>query len=221
MLSAAVAGLVILTSSGDVQAQGFIDDSEDPVPLEGIVVAGVHFPDSILLNHVSLQLAGAGARKKSRLVMYSMGYYVNDIVRPVHELIDADEPALIRMEAVSTLITPARFAKAVRRGFERSAKGTLEEIEAQIGPFLESVKEPLKRGEVLDLAYIPGVGTRMLRNGETQTTVAGLEFKQALFRIWLGDDPIDEQLKEDLLAGFGQALKQVPEEQSAAAADGN
>ena len=66
------------------------------------------------------------------------------------------------------------------------------------------MKGRLKRGEVLELVYVPGEGTRMIRDGVLQTTIGGLEFKQALFRIWLGDDPVDAELKEALLSGLAE-----------------
>ncbi len=207
--AAALTGLMLCADLETARAQFDDDDvfeirsaeDEDFVPFDGLEVAGAQFPHLLETEDVTLHLAGAGARKQSRLVMYSMGFYVSDANRPADELIDADEPAVIRMEAVSSLITPVRFAKAVTRGFEKSTKGNPGQFDAEIGQFLAALKGRLKRGEVMDLIYSPGVGTTILRNGEHQTTVQGLEFKQALFRIWLGEDPIDVALKEELLSG--------------------
>lgn len=209
-LFATICWLMILAEYDTARGQGFIDDVFETrsaadgefVPFDGMTVAGAEFPHVITVDSATLWLAGAGARKESRLVMYSMGYYVGDPNRTAAELIDVDEMSVIRLEAVSPLITPKRFAKAVTRGFEKATGGRPERFDAEIGQFLAALKDRLQRGEVMELIYTPGVGTKILRNGEPLTVVPGLEFKQALFRIWLGDDPIDVALKEDLLGGL-------------------
>jgi len=189
--------------------QGSVDEDDffeiqsavdaEPIAFDGMTVAGARFPHTVRVEDGTLHLTGAGARKEARLVMYSMGFYAQGGDREVEELIDADEPAIIRMETVSSLITPARFSKAVRLGFDKSTGGDIEQFETEITQFLSAVGERFKRGEVVELIYAPGIGTQVLRNGEPKTTVAGLPFKRALFGIWLGDDPIDAALKEDLL----------------------
>ena len=211
LLLASGVWFTLAADTGDARAQGFIDDYfetrsgadgvDDLPPFDGQTVAGAQFPHSVLIDNLALKLVGAGARKESRLVMYSMGFYIRDPHRAASELIEADELTLIRLETVTPLITPARFAKAVTLGFEKSTNGEQSRFEAEINQFLGALKGRLKRGEVMELIYVPGEGTQVLRNGELLTTVAGLEFKQALFRIWLGDDPIDVALKEDLLGG--------------------
>ena len=52
---------------------------------------------------------------------------------------------------------------------------------------------------MFDLVYLPGEGVRVLKNGEQKDTVGGLEFKKALFGIWLSDKPAQEDLKEKML----------------------
>ena len=38
-----------------------------------------------------------------------------------------------------------------------------------------------------------------IKNDELKGTVPGIDFKIALFGIWLSNNPVDEQLKKDLL----------------------
>ena len=39
------------------------------------------------------------------------------------------------------------------------------------------------------------------KNGKEVGVVEGLDFKKALFAIWLGEDPADDDLKEAMLKG--------------------
>ena len=39
----------------------------------------------------------------------------------------------------------------------------------------------------------------LYKNGEERGSFRGLEFKQALFGIWLGGNPADDDLKEGML----------------------
>jgi hypothetical protein len=55
-------------------------------------------------------------------------------------------------------------------------------------------------GDRYSLTYVPGVGTELARNGEPLGVVPGAEFSSALFAIWLGDEALDEPLREQLLA---------------------
>lgn len=57
------------------------------------------------------------------------------------------------------------------------------------------------KGDVITLDYFPGEGTRVSINGTEKGRVAGADFNRALLKIWLGDDPVDGDLKKELLGG--------------------
>ena len=65
--------------------------------------------------------------------------------------------------------------------------------------FLDVFSEEIKDGDVFDLVYLPGEGVRVLKNGDQRATIGDLEFKKALFGIWLSDEPAQEDLKEKML----------------------
>lgn len=68
---------------------------------------------------------------------------------------------------------------------------------AQLNSALESVQE----GDTYEMAYIPGQGTTLSRNGSKVITIAGLDFAQAYLGIWLGENPYSERLRNQLLGG--------------------
>ena len=57
----------------------------------------------------------------------------------------------------------------------------------------------VREGDSYTLTYVPGKGTTLRLNGSPLVTVPGHDFAAAYFRIWLGDDPISESMRDALL----------------------
>jgi hypothetical protein len=54
-------------------------------------------------------------------------------------------------------------------------------------------------GDELILDYRPGSGTTVTHNAKELGTVTGSAFASVLFAVWLGSDPIDEDLRDALI----------------------
>ena len=52
---------------------------------------------------------------------------------------------------------------------------------------------------MFELVYVPGDGVRVIKNGKLGDTIGDRAFKEALFGIWLGDEPAQGSLKDDML----------------------
>ncbi len=58
----------------------------------------------------------------------------------------------------------------------------------------------LKKGDVLFLDWVPGVGMTSSLNGkQLGATITEAGFYNVLLKIWLGDKPVDTSLKPQLL----------------------
>jgi hypothetical protein len=57
----------------------------------------------------------------------------------------------------------------------------------------------LKKGDELTITYIPGKGTHVQSKGGQDLSVEGKDFADALFSVWLGKDPVDDDLKDGML----------------------
>ena len=62
-----------------------------------------------------------------------------------------------------------------------------------------AVFKDLANGNVYDFIYVPGKGVEIYKNGQLASTIQGLDFKKAMFGIWLCDKPAQESLKEAML----------------------
>jgi hypothetical protein len=56
-------------------------------------------------------------------------------------------------------------------------------------------------GEVISLTYVPARGTVIAAQGRDVGTIEGKDFADALFGAWIGTAPVDDSLKQALLAG--------------------
>ena len=91
------------------------------------------------------------------------------------------------------------MTEAWNEGFKNATGGKTAAIQAKIDTFNGMFSQTANKGDVYDVIYEPGKGTSVLVNGVSKGTVEGLEFKQAVFGIWLCDKPADSGLKEGML----------------------
>lgn len=59
--------------------------------------------------------------------------------------------------------------------------------------------ETVRKGDESSMDYVPGRGTTLRVNGDPKVMIEGRDFARLYFRIWFGDDPLSEDLKNDLL----------------------
>jgi hypothetical protein len=67
--------------------------------------------------------------------------------------------------------------------------------------------ESVEPGDRYALTYWPGVGTELSKNGRSLTVIPGADFASAYFGLWLGDQPIDIRLRDDLRGGSPQRAR--------------
>ncbi|WP_144821510.1 chalcone isomerase family protein [Marinobacter piscensis] len=168
-------------------------------PASALTVSGVDIPESYSAGNTDLQLNGAGTRSKFFMDLYIGSLYVPEAQQNGNAVVDADEPQAITLHVTSGMITSERMTDATMEGFEASTDGDMSAVQADIDQFMSVFKEEIKEGDVFDLVYLPGEGVKVLKNGEEKDTVGDLEFKKALFGIWLSDDPAQKSLKKDML----------------------
>ncbi len=132
---------------------------------------------------------------------YVAGLYLQHKSKDADRIVAADEPMAVRLQIVSSLITPERMEQALLDAFERATNGDLAPIRPQVTQFIDAFKVGIAKGDVYDVVYRPGTGVQVYKNGELKTTGKGLEFKQACFATWLGKNPVQAGLKKALLGG--------------------
>lgn len=162
---------------------------------------GVAFPAKLGFDNKVVVLNGAGVRNKYFMNVYVAGLYLRTKNSNPQEIINADQPMAVRLQIISSLVTRDRMAESIIEGFEQSTGGKTKPIQKEIDMIIKIFKsEPIKVGDVFDIMYTPGKGITATKNGKDYgILIKGLSFKKAVFGIWLGEDPVDDPLKDKML----------------------
>ena len=170
-------------------------------PAHARKVAGVELESSLAVGSEELILNGAGLRKRLFIKLYVGSLYLGSHSNDAAGVIAADESMAIRLNILSDLLTRDKMLKALKSGFNKSTGGNTGPVQPQIDQMIELMTDKIRPGDSYTFAFEPAVGTRMSRNGEELGLIEGLEFKQALFGIWLSDKPVQANLKSAMLKG--------------------
>lgn len=166
---------------------------------QSITVSDREIPTEMNIHNADVKLNGAGIREKFFMDMYVGGLYLTNKSKDAKSIIKANEPMGIKIHIVSKLISAKKMMNAVEDGFESSTDGQQDKYREKIDKFISFFKDEISKEDVFDIVYHPETGTTVFKNKSKKGSIEGLDFKQALFGIWLSDDPADEDLKEGML----------------------
>ena len=161
------------------------------------VLHGVTFYSEIKLGANNLVLNGGGLREKYFFDLYVGALYLEQKSKDASKILNADAPMVIQLKLVSNSVTREKFVESVREGFNNASHG--KATKEQISKFINSFTSAFKKGDKINFEYQPNKGVAVEKNGTQLCVIEGLEFKKALFSIWLGNVPADANLKEGML----------------------
>ncbi len=165
-----------------------------------VTISDVTLPAKVQFNKKTLILNGGGLREKFWIDLYVGGLYLPEKMNNATRIMAANQTQAIKLVIVSSLITSEKMEEAVEEGFEKSTNNNTKPLRSKIDKFKSFFgKEPITKGDIFDIVYVPGKGVVVYKNNKMLGVVEGMEFKKALFGIWLGEDPADEDLKEGML----------------------
>jgi hypothetical protein len=165
-------------------------------------VAGVRFEDQASLANQPLVLNGAGVRVKMIIKVYAVGLYVPHKDTVPAAILNQPGPKSVRIVMLRD-VSAEKLTDALIQGIvdnlsvpeRRALQPRLDELETAMRNAGEASK-----GALIQLDYLPGVGTRVTMGGKPLgKDIVGEDFYRALLKIWLGDKPSDRSLKSNLL----------------------
>lgn len=165
-------------------------------------VHGYKFDDTTSVAGKELRLNGAGMRTKVIIKVYAAGLYLADKKTTMAEIATMEGPRRVKL-IMARDISSDSFGDAFMEGLKENTsvaeRNTLASQVSKFGQMFASVPS-LKKGDVMQIDWIPGVGTQCELNGKkVGDTVPDVAFYNALLRIWLGEHPADRSLKPALL----------------------
>ena len=152
-----------------------------------------------------LQLNGKGIRKRVFFEVYEIGLYLPKKTNSSEEAITAPGAKRVEIRMLRD-VSAEQFSDALADGIranhsEADAK-PLEPKVRQLSAIMAEVKEA-KKGMAISLEW-DGKATHLLVDGKPAgAAIEGEDFYRALLRIWLGDKPVQDDLKKALLGRQG------------------
>jgi len=170
-------------------------------------VGGVKLDDTSQLAGKELKLNGAGFRIKGIFFkLYVAGLYLPQKASTPAEVLAIDGPrrmVLVMQREISSEDFGNAFMKGLNANSDKKEKSAIINQTMAWGEMFASM-QGLKKGDVLYLDWIPGAGTQATLNGKkVGDTLPGVAFYNAVLRIWLGDNAVDDALKPALLGTKG------------------
>jgi len=170
-------------------------------PAFALDVGGVKFDDSATIAGQPLVLNGAGVRTRVMFKVYAASLYLPAKTNDVAAVL-AKGPRRIQMNLLRTL-APDQLVDALNDGLkENNSDAELAAVKAQTDQLMAIMRSfgEVKEGSVVTLDFVDG-STVVGLNGAARGTVPGDAFNKALTKIWLGDKPVQADLKKALLGG--------------------
>lgn len=164
-------------------------------------VAGVRLDDRISVGGRPLVLNGAGVRTKLALDLYVVALYLPKPAKDVRAVF-ASAPRRIQMNLLHTASADEIIDALLDTMADNSTAAELASIKPQTDKLVALIKpfKQVRKGDTVTLDFVEG-GTNLGWNGKFRGRIAGEAFNRALARIWLGDKPVQADLKNALLGG--------------------
>jgi outer membrane protein OmpA-like peptidoglycan-associated protein len=165
--------------------------------------SGVEMPEILRTGDQILVLNGMGERSVFMQQVYVVGLYLTGAEQDWQAVLDADEPMAIKLHVTNAFFASSeRVMDALYKGFRNNMpKGDLSPIEDKVEQFNSFFSGEINKHDVFDIKYVPGEGVTVLKNDERQGTVPGADFKKNVFGVWIGETPVQKDMKTAMLAG--------------------
>jgi long-chain acyl-CoA synthetase len=162
-------------------------------------VAGVALPDKAQVAGHELVLNGAGLRKRAIFKVYVGSLYLPKKATTADAVL-SQAPRRVQLNVLRDL-SADQLIGALDEGLKANTTAAeYQTLAAPLGEMAAIMKSfgQAKEGSVVTLDFVDG-GTRIGLDGAERGTIAGEAFNAALTRIWVGEHPVQEDLKKAML----------------------
>jgi len=175
-----------------------------PLAANAAEVAGVKIDDKTRLGSAELVLNGAGLRKRAFFQVYAIGLYLPQKSATPGGVLEQPGPKRVAIHMLRDVGADAfteALADGIRANHSEAQAKALEPRVGELAAIMAELKEA-KKGMAIALDWQPASGTVVVVNGAPRgKPISGEDFYRALLRIWVGDKPVQDDLKKALLGG--------------------
>jgi hypothetical protein len=171
----------------------------DPVTVKG---SSASYPQSATVavgdRTVKLNLTGVGLRKRL-VTVYAIASYVQEgvAVKTADDVVKADAIRLLHL-VMERNVDPDDFIAAFRGAVAKSYPE--DKFAAEFKQLTDAVgNKAASKGDNVYLVSVPDVGVRIRLADKVDVTIKNPAFARALWEVYLGENPIDEGMKNGLV----------------------
>nr|WP_315486772.1 chalcone isomerase family protein [uncultured Undibacterium sp.] len=173
-----------------------------PALADTVTVSGVKLEDTAQVSTQTLKLNGAGVRYKVFFKVYVAALYLPEQKSTTPEVLalpGAKRVTLVMLRDLSNDDLGQRFMDGLRNNLDITERSKFIKHMITFGQMF-SLVPVLKKGDILTFDWIPGTGIVCQFNGQkVGETINDALFYNAVLKIWIGNVPADEALKQKML----------------------
>ncbi len=170
-------------------------------PVSAAEVGGVKLDDNLSVGGTPLVLNGAGIRTRLMFKVYVGALYLPAKARDLPGVLAQNtrrvQMTLLRNVGADDLV--GALVDGIKANTPAAEAAALQAQTDQLVALMKGIGEA-KTGDVVTLDLVGGQ-TLVGHNGKALGSIAGAPFNDALMRIWLGDKPVQADLKAAMLGG--------------------
>jgi len=168
---------------------------------QAVEVEGVKFDDTTKVGASELVINGTGVRRKFGK-RYVMALYLPAKTGDANTALSSKGAKRVAINLTKD-VSGETFADAVAKGMaNNSSDAEMAAVKDRLKQWSETVIAlgEVKAGAIIQIDWIPEKGTQLTINGQARgKEIAGEDFYTALLRVWLGKDPVQDDIKQGLL----------------------
>jgi len=171
------------------------------LPAFAAEVGGVKLDDKASVGGQELVLNGAGIRTRALFKVYVGSLYVPAKASNLAGVV-AKGPRRIQMNLLRNL-SADQLVDALLDGLkDNNSEQEMTSMKPQVDQLVSIMKSlgDVKEGSVVTLDFVDGA-TRISLDGQAKGAIPGETFNQALTKVWLGEKPVQADLKKAMLGG--------------------
>jgi hypothetical protein len=167
-----------------------------------VSVEGVPFDEAARVAGHELLLNGTGLRSVFVIKGYVAGLYLPERAKNAAVILGMKGPKRLQIHPLRE-VGADTFIRALNDGIHRNqTEIQVQKLADRLTQLEDAMRQigATKRGDTINFDYAPEAGTTISINGVARTrAIPGEDFYQAVLRIFIGDYPVDRELKSGLL----------------------
>lgn len=168
-----------------------------PCSVSAVEIAGVAVAPAVSAGGKTLQLNGAGVRKKFFFTIYVGALYTERKASSAGQLLADPGEKLVRMTFVYKRVEKEKIVETFAEGLANNSPDTARSAEAKA--FLSWFTADFVAGDTVDISLSPDGTVAAAHNGKVLGTARSPSLARAVLRIWFGDKPGDAGLMKGML----------------------